>query len=866
MLPLKLELKNFMAYREGDALDLTGLRTVVLTGDNGAGKSTLLDAMTWALWGQARAKRDDELISQNTSEMRVGLTFSEGKNIYQVVRTRKLGGARAASTAAAKGKAPSSSGSLDFLIKDDKEVSGWRSLSEPKISETQAKIEREINLSYDTFINSAYLKQGRADEFTLKPPAERKALLSEILSLNIWPEYEARVKERAEAVQREIEKREYEFGQAESEITKLPEYERALGEAQTSARESSHQLEQAEQAQAEMNQQRERANSLRAQLQQANARLSELGAQAAKLQAERAKHQQLQAQYESALNEREHIEQGFAELNASRQLNEELNLKLSSLVELNARKSGAEHALADARRNLQSERDAADRVVVGLELAAKDEEIVLRLASCLGEIEALQAQQKRREELERERNTSSEKQGEAKAQNGVLRGEMSDLKARIGALSKVGAICPTCGRELLEEDRVRILDEWQSLGKTHGDAYRANELLMKELAEKASAIEKNLAQLDTSLRKLPSLQKQQAELESGHARALEAQKLLPEALHKRHQFEQQLQAEQYAPAARAALATVTQELAALGYDAAAHKRLREVKLKQLEVFVERKSQLDRAALGLESEQRALASLDLQEQNANAQHDREQSQISNLQSLISECEKALVSANDIAAALQRARDDYFKAQRRVGEANQRVQSCLALQGTRDRLASEMDALNKKAALLDELRAAFGKNGVPAMIIESVLPELEANANDLLGKMTAGRMNVRFETQRQTQSGTVSETLELRINDEIGERAYEMFSGGEAFRINFAVRIALSKLLAHRAGAQLQTLFVDEGFGTQDAAGRERLVEAIRAIEDDFERIVIITHIDELKDAFPARIEVTKTARGSVARIV
>jgi DNA repair protein SbcC/Rad50 len=127
-------------------------------------------------------------------------------------------------------------------------------------------------------------------------------------------------------------------------------------------------------------------------------------------------------------------------------------------------------------------------------------------------------------------------------------------------------------------------------------------------------------------------------------------------------------------------------------------------------------------------------------------------------------------------------------------------------------------------------------------------------------------VRFETQRQTQSGNVSETLELRINDEIGERAYEMFSGGEAFRINFAVRIALSKLLAHRAGAQLQTLFIDEGFGTQDAQGRERLVEAIRVIEQDFERIVVITHIDELKDAFPARIEVTKTARGSVARIV
>jgi exonuclease SbcC len=56
-------------------------------------------------------------------------------------------------------------------------------------------------------------------------------------------------------------------------------------------------------------------------------------------------------------------------------------------------------------------------------------------------------------------------------------------------------------------------------------------------------------------------------------------------------------------------------------------------------------------------------------------------------------------------------------------------------------------------------------------------------------------------------------------------------------------------------------IDEGFGTQDGPGRERLVEAINTIQNDFEKIIIITHIDELKDAFPARIEVWKTPEGS-----
>jgi exonuclease SbcC len=86
------------------------------------------------------------------------------------------------------------------------------------------------------------------------------------------------------------------------------------------------------------------------------------------------------------------------------------------------------------------------------------------------------------------------------------------------------------------------------------------------------------------------------------------------------------------------------------------------------------------------------------------------------------------------------------------------------------------------------------------------------------------------------------------------------------VNFAIRLALSELLAQRAGARLQTLVVDEGFGSQDAMGRQHLIEAINLVKQDFARVLVITHIEELKDAFPNRIEVEKTADGSVIKVV
>jgi exonuclease SbcC len=221
----------------------------------------------------------------------------------------------------------------------------------------------------------------------------------------------------------------------------------------------------------------------------------------------------------------------------------------------------------------------------------------------------------------------------------------------------------------------------------------------------------------------------------------------------------------------------------------------------------------------------------------------------------------VDADSLQNAVDKLRFEARVATEEVGAARQRLSSLEAITQYRaDKLAARQKLADEQG-LYEELREAFGKKGVPAMIIEAAVPEIENAANDLLRKMTAGRMNVRFNTQRETQAGDVRETLDIQISDELGTRAYENYSGGEQFRVNFAIRIALSRLLAHRAGAQLQTLIVDEGFGSQDTQGREKLVEAINTIQDDFSLLLVITHIDELKDAFPARIDIVKTSAGS-----
>src|SRR5512143_10660 len=144
MIPIKLVLHNFMPCVDPAPLDFSVIHVACLAGDNGAGKSALLDAMTWAIWGRARARRDDELIHQGQTEMQVQFTFEVGGNTYCVVRTRKAG------------KRGMGALDLQVLQRDAK----FRTISEPTMPQTQAKIERLLHLDYDTFINSAFLLQN----------------------------------------------------------------------------------------------------------------------------------------------------------------------------------------------------------------------------------------------------------------------------------------------------------------------------------------------------------------------------------------------------------------------------------------------------------------------------------------------------------------------------------------------------------------------------------------------------------------------------------------------------------------------------------------------------------------------------------
>ena len=599
------------------------------------------------------------------------------------------------------------------------------------------------------------------------------------------------------------------------------------------------------------------------QVEDTRQRCAHLQAQIDQLDEERSRLQQQVANADE-------IQRSYQQWQADRQSLEQWDRTAASFHEVQARRAqplaeigAAQSRLEEERRGLaaqaESTRQEAER------LAGLEQDLPV-LAESIRGVEQSIAE---RTGLEAELQTLQQQAAAMEVENRQLKAEMLALRERLDQLQDVeGATCPLCGQPLSADERAALIAGLEGDGKRMGDAYRQNQNMQKQGEERVrelNALIAGMQRLDEQLR-AHNRRHDQAEAEAERLRqALNAWTAGGEA--RLTELETLISAESFAVEARQKLAEIDAEARALGYDPAVHDAARraeqagrtsEQALRDLEVARASIEPLDRQITGLATQYSTeSAQLDLQQKECVAAGEKYETDSADLPDL-AQTEREMM---EFKARENRLRMD-------VGMVRQLVSVLDTQRERKERLQAKRAEASLQINRLKALERAFSKDGVPALLIEQALPEIEEQANSLLDRLSSGGMSVRFATQRQLKSKEeFRETLDIKITDSSGQtREYEMFSGGEAFRINFAIRLALSRVLAHRAGARLQTLFIDEGFGSQDAEGRQRLLEAINLVRPEFARILVITHMEELKDAFPARIEVEKTLRGSTIRIV
>lgn len=903
MIPSQLCIKNFLSYGPNpQTIDFESYPLICLSGKNGHGKSALLDAITWSLWGQARKtsgilKPDHGLLHLGQTHMMVIFDFVCNGVRYRIKREY----------AQTYGKPYTN---LEFgMLEDDKKT--WIPLTDKTIRTTQEVIEKTLRLSYEAFTNSAFLRQGQSHEFSTKSPKERKEILATILGLH---EYELVRKKALEKIKElTIQKQTCLLYQEKliTELQKKPDIEQHYtqlkqklqnifhAEHETFARQKLLELElvgiQEQQKELQLlsfkreqilllqEQLRQRLRAIRKEwreVQRSHRELpnpEELDSLRKKLQVQFDTHQQL---LQKRLQLREELLQSKSELQIieHRFIQEQTDILQKQRLDADRIFIKLEHATQQVNE-LSAQRDAKLQEVAHLQVEfARLTEKFSSLANdetkliideqyfekrknfyqqyrtqglwITNELELLQQKQQLSKDEHNpscplcEQNLSVSRK---KFLHQKFNTQEKFLRHRLQRLTKLVASL----KELLITQHTEIATRKKAL-----DEHKQISLAIIECEKKITLVSQDVTTLATRIKELHTTQ---TELNLYHKKAFsaleDAQTQVSDVLKQQPSYRQ----------AAELIRSLTKSLTDLRYDEQAHEAVS----KELS-RIEQKIQLQVATLrhytNQESRKQELTSLCIQLKGLKSELTilgEKLRHCSRAQEQLERYESEKCKLNLSIKTLQLAKEDLLQQK---GRLELEMSHCELL---------EKEAMSYKeqsahhALLIDDyslIAAATSKDGIQALLIEQVLPEIEYEANNLLSKLTNNQAHIIIESLRDLKKGGSKETLDIKISDAAGIRPYELFSGGEAFRIDFALRIAISKLLAHRAGTSLQTLIIDEGFGSQDDEGLSHIMDVLHKIQDDFSKVIIVSHLPAMKDNFPVHFYVEKTAQGSTVHII
>ncbi len=810
MRPLKLSLEGFTSFRDKLDLDFSGLDLFAITGPTGSGKSSLIDAIVFALYGQVPRVGDDykQLISHGAERLSVMLEFGVGRERYRIVRT-------------ARPDKPSQQ-RLERITQDTAVPLADRA------KEIRTEVDRILGLDYDGFTRAVVLPQGQFDAFLKGEPKERRKILVALLDLGVYERMQQLANQKSTAARAEAEfirrQLETDFASATQEALKQKKAE--LEAAEACARQAEASLQSLDEA-------------------------TTLAQQARSLRKDQAS---LAKDHES---ETRRLEAAQATLDSAGQTRKALDTELEKL-----KAQKGVHGFDEARHTaLSAAKPRAEQLVTfdrGLQRTAK---AVADRRRDLGEARnAVAQEEKALPGLEKADADAREAERAARAEKEDAHREHAALALRQGL--KPGDPCPVCtqtvktvpkGKEPALDAVETRLEKAEVAARTAQEKLQQARLTREQKKAKAESLERELMQAET----------------------------------------QEKEARTLATDARASL-----RMAGFGAaedDAAALVRSIEKELQTLDAARKAKAETDAKQKDIEQKR---ADLDKEVAAAAAQRDVLQARIGELEKKRSEADQALnegqyalgkLAAKDgwsklLPPQIGRDEADVVESLRaeRQKEATAAQTNVATLrhdvQATEKALVRAAELLEKRAGLEREATLAktladhLKAHELIAWIQEEALSRLAEAGSRHLQKLSENRYTLRLGSGAEETTARAEQDFYVvdAVNGD-AVRSVRTLSGGETFLASLALALALAESLTElgaesRAPDALESLFLDEGFGTLDTDTLDTVVSALDALHGGDRMVGIVTHVRELAERLPARLEVRRQGPNATAEVI
>lgn len=900
MIPLKLQIKNFLSYgAETQTIDFGIYNLICLSGKNGHGKSALLDAITWALWGHARklsgtAKADQGLLRLGQTQMMVCLDLVCNNQYYRIRREFMQTYGKPVTL-------------LDFGLLEPN-TDKYISLTEKTIRDTQAKIDSMLHLTFEAFINSAFLRQGQANEFSKKSPKERKEVLAAILGIDRYEMVRKLASDRMRHIGTQkihlasiSQKLEQELAQGATISQQLLELQEQQKNITSHEQQLLNQIKELDQEYQNLSDEKQKLVMLEYQAQQllqeqetSYAKLKELYYQWRTIH-RHLLHQkdftQLEEQKKILINDIARHQQSLQNQLILKQklltLKEQCTQRLNQLHEeksivISDKKRALERLLLEKRQSEQTIehlKQTRIKIETALQNLVKEQQLAPAVDHELpNKVKNIERQfEKRKEHYQRWIALANMLNTQIQA---------SDQKNRLVHDERAPS-CPLCEQNLSASRKRFLKKKFETEIYTHKRNFVRLSSLIKRL--KPVVVEQHTL--------LEDLKKQFQEQQIIALKKAEINIRIQQYEHEKNDYGAQLTKQQELLSIQSI--TIDTESIALQKTIENHKN----ELENDSIYQDYKKELAKIEFALQNanynpaiHEKLTKELSFIEQQIELYKDIQNQQLfqnQRSQAISQLCKQIKASKTHYHQLMKECshKERVLTAQNN-NQAQKKIllDQCNTLNKTKEQLLEQKGSLENQKNKLDQMRQehsqtqkeltqctrtiedyqaiaqATGKDGIQALLIEDAIPEIEQETNDLLAKLTDNQTQLFIESLRDLKKGGTKETLDIKISDATGIRPYELFSGGEAFRIDFALRIAISKLLARRSGTALQTLIIDEGFGSQDEEGLSAIMDCLYKIQDDFAKIIIVSHLPSMKNQFPVHFVIEKGPQGSVVEIL
>ncbi|GIT13937.1 MAG: hypothetical protein CM1200mP35_07570 [Chloroflexota bacterium] len=374
-------------------------------------------------------------------------------------------------------------------------------ISGNSIRETQTLVEQLVGMDYDTFINSAFLIQGRADEFASKTPSERKAVLASILGLNMYDEYQERARKRLSetrsiidqsvGVSQQLEKDREDLGDPSIELQGVEKHlldtEKQINSTRQELEQLRHRVREIEEKQAAIFEERKQIDQLE----------SEIGA----LSSSEISIQQRIGSYSELISQTDSIRTGLLQFTESKSRFESLEAIRGRHIALNDRKAQLQQSTAGKRNILESQIQETNRKISSelIPIAESEPRLLEQRDQLYSDNQKLNAKQHEFENTRKQQQLLANRITQTDTTSELYKREGEELARKLALLNNLegsSTDCPLCGTTLAKDSCQGLANTYQVEIEDKRRLYRENQSLLKSRETDKSLLDNVLKKMN----------------------------------------------------------------------------------------------------------------------------------------------------------------------------------------------------------------------------------------------------------------------------------------------------------------------------------------------------------------------------------